>query len=410
MSSNVLFEYRQPGLAGLLLRRIRCFELRGDQVASWYEGPRGVSNRRAKALKDIPAKRHFREVQEPDFLLQGITVLSSIVVLVVLLIVHGNEEATWIVFVAGGVALAAMIPASALLSYPATYIPLGENTLIIHRSKWHDAILNEIASRKQAHFAPMAVIDPDRSVRENIKNLRRLADIDAIPAETYWGVCGQLAPALMPPVRAQQATLRMQQRRCLTGTKFDMRSDHIRYESWIFGRGGSCFPVEYTALPERSAIKEKQDSSPALLTASIISGLSLALAADFIWIAPFSSFIESAIFMGWALMPVGIALRILVFPIQELRQGFFVLQEADIRGDEIITELEKRRIAALRALAAPDPILTVAEQVARLKRYKESGIISETEFVRFAAEVTASDLPDLDLLPEAELKRPSVLH
>lgn len=410
MRSPVLFEYRLPGLAGLLFRRVRCFEIRDDQVSSWSEGPQGIANRRTKALKDIPAKRRFREVLEPDFRLQSLTAFAALAALVVLLWVHSDVQMTWIVFTAGTIILSAMIPASILLKYPATYIPLGDNTLIIHHGKWHDAILAEIATRKQAHFAPMAVIDPDRSIRDNIKNLRWLIDIDAIPAETYWSVCQHLAPGLPHQARAQQTPMQLQQRRYLTSTTFDMKDDHVLYESRTFGNGGSRFSVNYTEVPQRSAIKETRGGSPVLFAATFLSGLFLALGADFVWIAPFNGTIESVICMGWMLMPVLMTAHILSFPVQEFRQGFFVLQEADIRGDEIISELDKRRTVALRALAAPDPVLTIAEQTARLKRFKENGIITDAEFTRLAAEAAGLNQSDLDRMPDAEPQRPTVLH
>jgi len=409
MSAGITFEYGLPGLAGLVFRRVRCFEISAVQVAMWDEGLRAASRRRTRAIKDMPATRHFREVLEPDFVLQSWTVLASLIALIALLVAH-SYGMTWIVYAPGAAVLAAMIVASALLKYPATYIPMGENTLIIHRGKCHDAILAEISRRKEAHFAPMAVIDPDKSIRDNIKMLRWLVDIDAIPIETYWRACRTLAPALAHQARADQPTLRMEQRRYLNSTVFDMQSDRVLYESRTFGHGGSSFSVDYTTLPERSAIKEKQTGSPALVATSLIAGLFFGLGADFLWFAPYNDILESAIFMMWALIPIGLAGRALVFAVQEFRQGFFVIQEADIRGDEIITELYKRQTVAWRALAAPDPVLTLAEQTARLTRLKDTGVITDDELRRFTAEAALHASPDLDLLPGDTPQRPTVLH
>lgn len=411
MSDSVLFEQRLPGVSGLLLRRIRCFEFRGDQLACWIEGPRAASKRQAYALKDIPAQRHFRDVLEPDGPLLGITLLSALAALVALLMARGDAVATLIVFIAGGSALAGMVLASALLVYKATYVPAGGSAIVVHRGKEHDAILAEMVSRKQAHFATTAGIDPDLSIRENLKNLRHLADIEVVPAAAYWSIRRRLAPLLAQQLPAKQAALQMRQRRYLTRVSADMQSDHLIYESRTFGSGGARFRVDYAAIPERSAIKETQMGSPGLLLALVLSGLFVALGADFTWVDPAANDIgDSLLFMMWGLMPLMLIVRLVVFPAQEFRPGFFVLQEADIRGDEILTELYKRRTAALRAIAAPDPVLTVAEQTARLSRFKEGGIINEAEFARFAAEATALDQPGLDLLPDAAPQHPVVLH
>ena len=85
----------------------------------------------------------------------------------------------------------------------------------------------------------------------------------------------------------------------------------------------------------------------------------------------------------------------------------------DRRYDALLTAIEERRIASQRALANPDPLLTLDEQMQVLSELRDSDVITDEDYHRAAkraAFVCNNPLLDRPAAPQPQKDRRQAVH
>jgi hypothetical protein len=307
-----------------------------------------------------------------------------------------------------------------------TAIPAGTFNILVLDDRLRDDIVAKLEARR-AETLTRDLASPDGvTLRTHLRRLRWLVESGAMTRDAFMQRQAALLPdmtaSLLPDESAEAAPLGFTQRR--PGVRIDvaLEASHFTYSRWTLLNGSERFMIAYRDLREPAAHEELdrqieltgvsllwvgaivvawggwiQQSHPANY---YVGGVGLTRAiADF---GPMLLFaIGSAGVIPW-LMQARIARPWPGVPL--IRDGQY---------EAIVSAIDERRIAALRAMAKPDPLLHPQEQVQLLDELHEAGMISDDEHARAVgdAEIAFGD-PALDepVSEESAAGNERVLH
>ena len=212
------------------------------------------------------------------------------------------------------------------------------------------------------------------------------------------------------------------QRRFAGEIQLDLHAQHLTYRRTTLFGGSERFSAAYRDLREPSAFYETDHQFE--LTAVLFAWAAIGLLA---WAGYMTQGQPAGYYVGGAglrhaitdfgpALIVMVALSALIPVLTRLRTARpypGILFIRDKQYENILAAIEQRRIAALRALAEPDPLLMLDEQMQMLDELRDHDVISDEEHVRavqqaeFAYGHSALDEP---VIEQTEKAREYAMH
>jgi len=303
-----------------------------------------------------------------------------------------------------------------------TAIPTQKGNILVLTGPQHDGILEEVAGHRTAALSRLAEPEPGLTRRVYLRRLRWLVENEAMRLQEAQQRQQLVLPdriiPIMPPSPKACPPQHFRQRRPGAAIEIDLHADRIDYRRATLLGNRERYSVFLRDLQEPSSYEGTDHQIE--LTLFVFAWLVTALFAIGTMIGahqPANRYVGGA-GLSHAITDFGpLLLAAVLFAaavplLTRLRfaepwPGIKLLR--DWRFDAIRAAIEARRIAALRALAEPDPLLTCDEQRQQLFELYENGVISQTEYERAGSRAAfAGDDPALDapMLPEPEPETP----
>lgn len=285
----------------------------------------------------------------------------------------------------------------------------GTDILVLH-DRQHDAIVSAIEARRTAALQPFAEPVAGLTMRTYLRRLRWLVENGILTRDEFLQRQKLLLPGsaqpLLPPEAVSEKPLHVSQSRCGNRVEVELKANHLVYRRRTLFGGAEGFGVPYRDLPEPSVHEETNHQY------DVLGGLFAWTAIGVIaWMSAITQSQPASHYVGGsglrhAIADFGPAFLILIVaacalpPLTRLRcarpyPGILLLR--DRHYDAILAAIEERRIAALRQLVRPDPLLTLNEQMQTLDELREADIISGDEYQQAAQRAAAiCDDPALD--------------
>jgi hypothetical protein len=301
-----------------------------------------------------------------------------------------------------------------------TLLPTPEGPVAVLGDERRDALLAAIDERRAQALRDQAEGGPDETVRERLRRLRWLVEMGAAPAETFETERLRLIPGARP-APPPPADRDMRQR--ALGTRIDVafRPDHLVLDRRDLFDGRRTLTLRYRRLGPPS-LDLAADPNYRLHFAAF--GWVVVAAAS--WLSFLSQRHPQGHYVGGEGLknaivdfgPVFLVLAIACVLIERGARrryvcpypGVEVLKDA--RCDAILAELESRRIAAMRRMAEPDPLIDDEGRRDLLDALVEAGDLGEADRAAAlaAGEAAAAD-PTLDEPADGVARSPRrVLH
>lgn len=401
---------RYQGIRNFFRPALQSFEFHDDYLLC-----RITEQQKSRDLyfhwKNVPSRFHTQDIVDTNVILQRLIFATACFSAMFIALMRDNPGVSAFAAITAGIFIAGALLASPLLRVRATNIPVAGGNITVFRDSLHDQLLDEIFAHRRRYFMALAVIDPTRSVRENLRKIRWLHEIDVLTANEVADIIRDYLPEkiFLRATPYTGAPKHFRQWHPLGRTTFDLREDFIAYEQRIVGLTSRRVHVRYEDLhPMKTAQKKQLLLSLPFLDIFFCSLLILATVDN--WLSPGPSDAQGIyfVFMG-ILLSLTASLRISSLRGFEMAPGILLLADRSWDEDSLLKQLENRRRLALRAQAEPDALLTVDEQVARLKQLKADGVISEQEYHSYVAATSAQYLAHLDRTPAEGRAAPELL-
>lgn len=279
-----------------------------------------------------------------------------------------------------------------------TAVPAGEINLFVLDDAKHDEIIAELESRRRAAWLAAAAAAPGLTVRDELRRLRILVENEVLPPEEFERRQRQLLPhearAQLPSPPGAGAPQRFVQRKIGVRVTIDLHPDRLGYERETWFGGAERLEVHYRDLPAPTVHIEADVQFELYLLLIGWTG-----AGVLGWMAALDQRHGPGYYVGWIGLrrtiydhgPAILFLFAVIVLLAILTQRKFarpwpgVILLQDSQYDALLAAIEHRRIAALRQMAEPDPLLTIEEQLDLLSTLRDAEIISEAEQAEFAA-------------------------
>ncbi|HWB43900.1 MAG TPA: hypothetical protein VG900_00510 [Hyphomicrobiaceae bacterium] len=360
------------------------------------EKKREVAFEKRIAWESIGARSTYHaEIEEDRDLRQAIWFLT---VMAIFETVVGKSQPLTFMLLVGLMltVLVGLVLSSRFRRLAYTRIPASDIGMLVIADGQHDHIVAAIESARAARLRALVEAEPNESIRMRLRGLRWLAQAGAIDADEYEREQSLHLPEPIIAASRRPApppTVEYRQRRLGVSIDVSLLGDRLAYRRSTLLEGTASFTLLYRNLPEaRSLIGE--DHQP-VLSAFLCAWIGIAMLSIVLPTmngSPPGYYIgntglQHAIVLFGPAFIAWFALAWIIWLVLRARyhhpwDGVLIL--ADRTGDQILAEIEARRIAALRALAVPDPLATLEEQMTTLTFLKEDGLISAEEFERAA--------------------------
>jgi len=390
------------------------------------ESKNDAAVQRAIAWDTIAPRTSYSTLVEPDRELRWVAfVLSALAIASVL---RGGSETTMLYLAVTPVSLLVIWLTAGWRRVSFTALPASNASIVVLEDEKHDAIIAAIEQARAETLLKAAQPAPGRSIRYYLRRLRWLVDAGVLSAQEFAQrqklVLPDTMSLLLAPKAAPLPDQQFRQRKF--GETIDVRleADRLIHSRSTLFNGAETINVPYAQLQEPQQFSSNNPQHE--LTAFIFCWLSIMGLAYGAWI---SDGHHAGYYVGGeglknALTDFGPILLMLataaaIVPrLIVLRHTtpypHIVLQRNQI-GDRMLAAIEERRLAALRALCEPDPLLTVAERVEQIDALHADGVITADERdravqrARFLGDEPALDRPVFGT-PEPAQKRELALH
>jgi hypothetical protein len=369
------------------------FTFHADRLDFVFAGRQGTRIERRIPWTAVPPLSGLRRNARPDARFHRV-IRISVIVLIFLFAARYAAHAGALLLAAGYTVV--LCGLTLLLSrrfrIVHSILPTRDGNIVVLGDAAHDAVLTRLMDARRAYFRRFAAIDRARSVRWNLQRLRWMLEQDVIGKEEFVRAQQALLPGVRQPLLRQAAEtgpdLRIDQHFFNALFSFDFRADHLAYRR----RSGlgieHALTVKYLDLQEPTT--EVQVGTPSQLVPSVTFwfviigfGYMLEMFGRFPgWTFAGPEGLQRGLFVfapGLAGVALAIlaARRIMRMVTTKLPLDIMILR--DRQHDAIFAELQRRRHAALKAMAEPDPLLPAAEQANVLAVLRERGIIDTQE-------------------------------
>lgn len=380
----------------------------------------GITSKQEASLEEsvswdaLGARSSYVETIEPDrdlrwilFLMSGLALFAAF---------RGNVHPLLLLGLYGGVT--AIIVAGLVLtrrrrSVGYTAVPAGTFNVLVLDDDQHDAILAGMEARRAEALTRSLAETHGLTLRIYLRRLRWLVENGAMTRSAFLERQSALLPNenVLPHEAPDAVPVSFSQRRFANRIDVTLEPSHLVYRRRSWFDGCERFNVDYRNLREPGRYEETDKQL--WLTAILIAWVGAGILSWGAWINTShpAGYYVGGIGLQRALVDFGpmllacIAAAAAIPMLTQLRvarpwPGLTFLR--DRQYETLVAEIETRRVAALRALAAPDPLLHPEEQVQLLDEMLESGVLSEEEHRRAVerAEFALGD-PALDQSPDA---------
>lgn len=349
-------------------------------------------------------------------------VLMTMPALAIFASIRGSDQPLALALYAGAaLMLAAVLIATRRLRRKAqTSIPAKGLSVTVLADRDHDAVVSAIAERRAEAIQALAPEPAEgETIRERLRRLRWLVAQEALPPETFEAerrrMTGLGGAETSPP------DLDLTQRGLGESLRFGFRADHLEYESRTPFDGGGVIRLPYRQLGPRSEdLLVERDVRMAIIWLGWFGAVVMAMMSVVSQSHPPDHYVggpglpRALADYGpmLVLMAIGVALidrwtrrrRLAPYPRVFVRPG----RDAE----RILNEIERRRVAALRRYAEPDPLLRPDERAEMLDALVADGAISEQERAEaFGREAALEVDPELDEPAAGGVRKPATtLH
>lgn len=363
--------------------------------------------------------------------------------------VEPDRDLRWVLFVMSGLALfaafrsnthplllmglyggvtaimvAALVLTRKLRSVGYTAVPAGSFNVLVLDDKQHDDILTRLEWRRAEALLRDLSSSRGLTLRIYLRRLRWLVENGAMPREAFLEQQAVLLPneTLLADEPPAAPAVTFTQRRLATRIEATLETTQMIYRRWSLFDGSERFTIDYRNL--RKPGRYEETDKQIWLTAILFAWVGTALLSWGSWINashPAGHYVGGIglqrAFTDFGPMLLACIAAAAVIPmLTQLRvarpwPGLTFVR--DKQYETLMAEIEKRRIAALRALARPDPLLYPEEQVQLLDELLEAGALTEEEHAKaveraeFAFGDPALDQPVVD---ETIAERDRILH
>ena len=281
-------------------------------------------------------------------------------------------------------------------------LPTSQGNIVILGGAAHDAIVSRVLEGRRSFFRRFAVIDRERPLRWNLQRLRWMSEQDVIGKDEYARAQQALLPALREPLRRPMpdvgSDLKIEQHFFNTLFAFDFKADHLAHRRRTGLGVERAGTVYYVDLPEPTTAVQVGTPSQLLPTAIfvlVLIGFGYILTMfgrfpDYAFAGP-EGLQRGLVVLAPGLAATGLAIaiarRVMRMVYTKLPSGIRILR--DRQHDAILSELKRRRLAALKTMAEPDPLLSPAEQANLLNALRERGIVAAQQIPDILARAAA---------------------
>jgi hypothetical protein len=368
--------------------------------------------RRKIAWESIAARPSYFTTVEPDRELRWVAFVISILAVVATLR-GGPQPLTGLLYIGAAAVLFLGVWLTAGLRRVAfTAIPAQGASILVLQDRQHDTIVGAIESARAQSLMSAAEPTQGMTVRLYLQRLRWLVDAGVLSPGEFahrqkLALPGTQRPLLAPrPALEPDRTFR--QHKLGEAIKVTLAPDRLEYSrSTLFG-GGETVGIPYRNLgePQSFSVTSHQHE----LTALLFSWLAIVAFACAGWISQgqpaghyvggqglrnaLSDFGPPLLFM---LIAAGTVPRLIWLRHATPYPRITLLE--DRQYGEMLAAIEQRRIAAMRQLCEPDPLLTADEQIEILDGLHADGMVTDDEHhravqhARFACSNPALDQP-----------------
>jgi hypothetical protein len=359
-----------------------------------------------------------RDLRWTLFLMSGLALFAAF---------RANVHPLLLLGLYGGVtaiALFGLVLTRKLRSVGYTAVPAGTFNVLVLDDRKHDAILADMEARRADALLRSLATSRGLTLRIYLRRLRWLVENGVMTRQAFLERQAALLPNenLLPQEPASTAEVSFSQRRLATRIDVTLEAAQLVYRRWSLFDGSERFAVDYRNLREPS--RHEETDKQVWLTAILIAWAGAGLISWGSWIHAShpAGYYVGGIGLQRAIVDFGpmllacIAAAAFIPMLTQVRvarpwPGLLFLRNRQY--ETIVAEIEKRQVAALRALADPDPLLQPEEQVQLLDELLETGVLTEEEHARAVerAEFAFGD-PALDqpLSVETVAERERVLH
>lgn len=373
----------------------------------------------------LGARSSYVETVEPDrdlrwtlFLFSGLALFAAF---------RGNAHPLLLLGIYGGataLVVFELILTRKLRSVGYTAIPAGTFNVLVLDDNQHDTILSAMEVQRADALLRNLGATQGMTLRIYLRRLRWLVENGVMTREAFRQRQSALLPneSLLPDEPLSEPPVTFSQRRLGNRIDVTLEASQLVYRRRSLFDGSEGFAVDYRNLNKPGRFEETDKQS--WLTAILIAWVGAALISWGAWINAShpAGYYVGGIGLQRAVVDFGpmlllcMAAAAFIPMLTQLRvarpwSGLLFLR--DRHYDKLVAEIDRRRIAALRSLADPDPLLHPEEQVQLLDDLLEAEILTDEEHARaverteFAIGDPALDQPVAD---EVATDRNRVLH
>jgi hypothetical protein len=368
--------------------------------------------RRKISWESIASRPSYFTTVEPDRELRWVAFVVSILAVVATLR-GGPQPLTGLLYIGTAAVFFLGVWLTAGLRRVAfTALPAQGASILVLQDKQHDAIVGAIERERAQSLMKAAEPTQGMTVRLYLQRLRWLVNAGVLSPGEFAQRQKLALPGTHRPLLAPQPALEpdrtFRQRKLGETVTVTLAPDRLEYSrSTLFG-GGETVGIPYRNLgePQSFSVTSHQHE----LTALIFSWLAIVAMAWAGWISqghPADHYVGGQGLRN-ALGDFGPPLLFMVIAAAAVPRLIWLRHATpypritlleDRQYGEMLAAIEQRRIAAMRQLCEPDPLLTVEEQIEILDGLHADGIISGDEHhrsvqhARFACNNPALDKP-----------------
>lgn len=407
MSSHTFGSTLRQEVPGYVSRRnkaVREFIFSDDHLICRLQTQHGTADERTISWRFIPSSHHFRQIIAlPERALKSLTYFS-LAALVLLFAQRGDSDAIKAILIFVTILYAAFGIYIFWRWKPVTTIPVDDWAIEVHSGNGHDEIIQAILEHRKKYFLQFSHIKEDETIRQNLKRLRWLTEIEVLSPIEFSRLQDQMLPAskqnLLRPSSDTSITV-LRQRRNFTFVKVEFHAAHFQYHRHGLSTGSITLNLDYFGLPKRPLIAKRFTSQ--WLSLALFSIAMVATSAVAFWLDP-----DGTSSSAWILLPNAaiwsavFMQRVVGFKGAEIFRGVILLAGAKPDSDELIwKELEARKLIALLNRAWLDPLATEEEYKSLLEGLIGQQVITAEDSEQFLAKARMQAEPTLDNLSNA---------
>jgi hypothetical protein len=396
-----------PAIETVLRQKTRegetSFTFHPDRLDYTFIGRRGTRVERHIAWNVVPPRSQLRRNARPDLPLHRGSRWAIILLIFASVTRLSTHVSPLVLFTGYAVLLWGLtLLFSRRFRITSSVLPTGQGNIVILGDAAHDAILSRILEGRRAYLRRFAVIDRNQLLRWNLQRLRWMFEQDVIARDDFVRAQQTLLPGvrepLLRPAPDVGPDLKIEQRFCNALFAFDFKTDHLAHRRRTGLGVERAITVKYLDLREPTTAV--QVGTPSQLLRSTIFGLVLIgfgyvlemlerLPSDAL--AGPDGLQRGLLLLGPGIGAIALAMvaasRAMRMVYTKLPRDIMILRNR--QHDAVVAEISRRRRAALKALAEPNPLLGPQEQANLLAALRREGILGDQDIPDILARAAA---------------------